>query len=708
MTLSSRQFAVLGVSTLVAGVLTANAPPTSAQAAGITDLVPLPQASSSSSGSVVLTNASEIFFSQAADADVAAALAIDILDSTGLTLTTTLGTGAGSGDVFLDGSGSQANGAYDLTANSFVEIESSDRFGLSNGSSTLLQLLGTSTSVPRGTVSDSPDSQYRGTSVDVARGFWSINDLENLIDVSRLYKLNYLHLHFTDDQNFMFPSTSYPLISADNNNGHAPYSLQQLEDLNDYALARGVVLVPELEMPGHASKLIAAYPSVFGDLGDNMIDYTSPTAVAALETIVDEVADVFEATPYFHIGVDEAPTGGAAFADFLNEMNDHIKSHGKTTVVWEGFDSATAALVDKDIVIAIWEDAKYPAQDALDDGFTLLNSSWQPNYLIDPVWGGFAAPVSSIYTWDKFTFGDYQQTFPTGATTVSSASDVIGGELVSWGSNGDRGLEPLIDRVPAFAARLWNTADETNYGSFTTRAAQAAAVASALLVTDDTLGVREYVDDSTPLGAIVGGSGAGVELAVDSSGHPWALATNGVLWQWTGSAWSQVWTPGLATDFAVGANGTIALITGGDIYKRVGGVWSDTGGEGVSVSVEGDGTIWAASVPGDVWEYSGGTWYLRLSGQGAVAVAAPPSGGDVAAILTGNAISTYDGSTWTSTGGVAVEIAIDSAGDVWTVNADGVMHQLTSSGWTTESQGRSVGGFYDIAIGGGNQFVLSY
>jgi hypothetical protein len=219
-----------------------------------------------------------------------------------------------------------------------------------------------------------------------------------------------------------------------------------------------------------------------------------------------------------------------------------------------------------------------------------------------------------------------------------------------------------------------------------------------------TLGIHELIGER--LGPQVGGSGAGIEVAVDSLGHPWALSVTGGLWQWTGSAWTVVPTPGAGTDFAIGADGTIAYITGGDIHMRSGGVWSNTGGQGISVAVESDGTIWTATETGSVWEYSASTWTPKASWVGATSVAAAAAGGTVAGVFNG-IVHTFDGTTWTSQGAAADDIAMDALG-AWAVDSYGTVSVLSGGVWYVISTGRSTGGAFDIGAGGGKQYVLSY
>ena len=181
------------------------------------------------------------------------------------------------------------------------------------------------------TISDSPRFGYRGLHFDVSRHFRSIDFLKKQIDAMAGMKLNRLHLHFTDGAGWRMPVESYPRLNnyaawrpqrswSDWRDAGAPYcdesapgayggyySKDELRDLVDYAAARNIVVIPEIEMPGHSEEVVAAYPELgcTGSTGSSDLCPGKESTFAFLEKVLDETMDVFP-SEYIHIGGDEA------------------------------------------------------------------------------------------------------------------------------------------------------------------------------------------------------------------------------------------------------------------------------------------------------------------------------------------------------------------------------------------------------------------
>ena len=155
-----------------------------------------------------------------------------------------------------------ATEAYELqVTNEQIRIEASTLKGLSHATATLLQLLGQNAeTIPQLQIRDRPSVSYRSLLIDMGRNPHSAELLKETIDLAWFYKVDSLHLHLTDDQRFAFPSTAFPKL------WDGLISLEQFNELESYAVTRGVTLVPELEVPGHSTKLRQFYPEVFGAL----------------------------------------------------------------------------------------------------------------------------------------------------------------------------------------------------------------------------------------------------------------------------------------------------------------------------------------------------------------------------------------------------------------------------------------------------------
>lgn len=374
------------------------------------------------------------------------------------------------GDVVLQYDAGHGAEEYVLDTNALVNVRARDDEALARGTASLLQLVGSDGRVPGVSLADAPAHTFRALSLDVARKYHSLDVLKQTVELCRLFKVRYLGLHLTDDQNFMFPSTAFP--NLDQNNFDQPaYTLAELRDLERYAALRGVTLVPELDVPGHSAKLVQLYPQVFGSLSGSTIDFQLPSCVAGVKTLITEMLDVFASTPLFHIGGDESGFSHLpAFATFVSELNEHVKASVRTTLMWEGF--GPGADIPKDILIINWESSYYPPDAMLEAGYAVVNGGWDPLYVVDHYpWVQYTYHTEErLFGFDPYTFGHVAPGYPaSNGISVPNTSHVPGALMCWWEGRGDYALPILRNRVPAFAARMWNTAGETSFASFEQR-----------------------------------------------------------------------------------------------------------------------------------------------------------------------------------------------------------------------------------------------
>ena len=255
---------------------------------------------------------------------------------------------------------SMPTGSYELDVRQdAVDIYVADASGLHHAGQTMLQLLsvtGGSVTIPSMHISDTPAFPYRGFMLDVARHYLPVDFIRSMIDRMALLKMNRLHLHLTDDQGWRMEIKKYPLLTSvggwrngtligrypgkgsDNTPHGGYYTQQELRDLVAYARERFIDIIPEIDLPGHSSAAIAAYPalSCFPDSSTEVIssmmadktltelkqgrkkivqetwgvfnDVLSPTeyTFSFINDVLKEVMDVFPST-YIHIGGDECP-----------------------------------------------------------------------------------------------------------------------------------------------------------------------------------------------------------------------------------------------------------------------------------------------------------------------------------------------------------------------------------------------------------------
>ncbi|MES2336883.1 MAG: family 20 glycosylhydrolase [Pseudomonadota bacterium] len=307
-----------------------------AMAQGQAALVPMPAQVVPVAGPGYLLRDGARIAVPAGDAGAAATaglLAAQVRVQRGLTLV----AGPGEGAIRLVRDAAIAGEeAYRLTVDARgVTIAASGDRGLLYGAMTLVQLAspdratGRPVMIAATQIDDAPRFKWRGLMIDPARHFVAIDTLRTMIDQMATVKLNTLHLHLTDDQGWRVEIRKYPKLTSVGgwrtgpSTGGAPpaervggfYSQAELKALVAYATTRGITIVPEIDLPGHATALVAAYPEL-GILGDTpavsnnwgiepYLFNPGPKGIQFVKDVLDEVMDIFPGT-YIHLGGDEA------------------------------------------------------------------------------------------------------------------------------------------------------------------------------------------------------------------------------------------------------------------------------------------------------------------------------------------------------------------------------------------------------------------
>jgi hexosaminidase len=221
---------------------------------------------------------------------------------------------------------------------------------------------------------------YRGMHLDVARHFFSKEDVKHYLDLLAFYKFNVFHWHLTDDQGFRLELKKHPeLTSVGGKDGF--YTQDDVREIVAYAKARGITVVPEIEMPGHARAILAAHPELsctgvkqdvprtWGVFEDVMCAGNEQT-FALVADILDEVVALFPG-PYLHIGGDEVPKTRWSQCPkcaarmqsehldvdhlegwFMERVAKMVTARGKRAMVW---DEALDDRLPKDVVVIAWQ-----------------------------------------------------------------------------------------------------------------------------------------------------------------------------------------------------------------------------------------------------------------------------------------------------------------------------------------------------------------
>ncbi|NGO74822.1 beta-N-acetylhexosaminidase [Streptomyces sp. YC504] len=365
--------------------------------------------------------------------------------------------------------------------------------GLVNGVHTLAALIERGHRLPCAQISDSPRFPWRGAMLDVGRHFLPISYVRDFVDRIAAYKLNVLHLHLTEDQGWRMPVDAYPLLTeigsvraqtgGDSTPHGGHYTKAELRDLVTYAAARGVRVMPEIEMPGHARAAIAAYPEL-GNVPERRLTVWDRWGVCEnvlgvhdevftfLETVLGEVMDIFEG-PYIHLGGDECPTGEweespraravAAEAGlspkelnawFLTRVGRYLLENGRTPVSWAEPD---ATALPPEFVVMPWRDAAH-GQGAARRGHELVMTPHRTTYLDYPQSDAPHEPPGQ--PGDPVTLDDVYGAEPAPAEwEPAERAKVLGTQAQLWTEHAATPAEIdylLFPRIAALAEVAWS------------------------------------------------------------------------------------------------------------------------------------------------------------------------------------------------------------------------------------------------------------
>ena len=393
-----------------------------------------------------------------------------------------------------------------------VHLEADTEWGALAGLATIAQLGPAVASIRE--VRDAPRFPWRGLMIDTVRHFITVATLKRTVDAMWFYKLNVLHLHLTDDQAFRFRSRRYPeLASAD------AYAPAELSELVAYAADRGVRVVPELDVPGHTTSWLAARPQWgFGErpvatpsrrfgVHKTCIDPANPVVLAAVETLLAELAEVFP-DEHLHLGGDEAVAlDPAAQAAFMADAMHKAISLGKRPLGW---DECLHPQLPRHTVIQAWR--SLAARDAaLAAGFDCVVSA--PYYLdlFYPAAAHAAAPDAEAepalaadnprLRHVRAAIASADDTFRRAQPALPPATPgrLLGGEACLWT---ELATDELVDarvwsRMPVIAEQLWHGSAAPD--TYARLAGSRRTLATLGIVAEDDASLTRYPAELRPL-----------------------------------------------------------------------------------------------------------------------------------------------------------------------------------------------------------------
>ncbi|MDR3460536.1 MAG: beta-N-acetylhexosaminidase [Verrucomicrobiae bacterium] len=503
------------------------------QAAGIVSLIPQPQTMTNLPGEFEIQPGTKITF--AGGAAEARLLAATLRQSTGYPLPVSpAATRPAKSEIafLLDTNLQEKLGpeGYQLYVNiNYVGITAATPTGLFYGSQTLLQLLPpeifSATKVKHQfwtaqcvKITDSPRFVWRGFMLDVCRHFYTVPEVEQVLDLMAMYKLNTFHWHLTDDQGWRIEIKKYPKLTSvaawrkgvgfkldpQSTTAYGPdgryggfYTQKQIREVIAYAAARHITIVPEIEMPGHAMAALTAYPQFSctggpfdadhdGGVYDGIYNVSDEATYVFLADILHEVAGLFPGK-FIHVGGDEVPKktwqNSAACQAFMKakglkdekELQSYftarieaiVNTNGKSIIGWseirEGGLTPSAGLMDwigggAESAASGHDVVMTPTKYCYFDHYQSTNHAIEPKAI-----GGFL-PLKKVYEFDPMPEKLAPEFSPR----------ILGGQANLWTEYipNLRYVEYMMfPRLGALAEADWSPKESRDWESFQARTA---------------------------------------------------------------------------------------------------------------------------------------------------------------------------------------------------------------------------------------------
>lgn len=453
------------------------------------NIIPLPNAIESRSGVFILKGENKVSLPMDTVSISILNYLSDALTNTSITLLPVSENEEASIRFTIDNSLSREAYILDISSNKIDIKYNSSGAGLFYGIQSLIQLFPSDIYETSSTkisaleisnvhINDAPRFPYRGAMMDVARNFLPKETIYKFIDMMALYKLNHLHLHLTNDQGWRIEIKKYPELTEIGSHrkqtqiGHSDYywprrydgmehggfyTQEELKEIIQYASNRFITIVPEIEMPGHASAALASYPELSCQLESEYVvrDYfdifdevfcPKENTFTFLENVLSEVIDLFP-SHYIHIGGDECPKKAwkrcshcqslmkkEGFQNeeelqswFIHRIEEFVNSKGRDIIGW---DEILEGGLAPNATVMSWRGesggitaAKQKHRVIMSPGYRCYFDFYQEDPEFAPMAMGGFLPLDSVYDYDPIP----------SVLTAEEQKYIIGAQANIWG-----------------------------------------------------------------------------------------------------------------------------------------------------------------------------------------------------------------------------------------------------------------------------------
>jgi hexosaminidase len=465
------------------------------------NIIPKPVSITATGETFTLTGKSDIFVSGESEELLRTGrfLADRLNRSTGLDLQVISDSRKpGRGDILLalsEGDAELGEEGYVMeVTDKLLKITANKPAGLFYGAQTLRQLLPAKVEmttlqegpweIPTGTIRDYPLYSYRGMMRDVARHFFSAEDIKIFIDQMAAYKMNVLHLHLSDDQGWRIEIRSWPNLAIHGGSTQVGggeggyYTQEQYSDMVKFAQERYVTIIPEIDMPGHTNAALASYPELNINrkatelytgikVGFSTLDTKSEVTYKFVDDVFRELSALTPG-PYLHIGGDESHvTKLEDYIPFINRAQDIVTAHGKQVIGW---DEIALATLKPGTVVQYWARAENAIKGVAQGAKVLMSPSkyayidmkYDSTSIYGLNWAGYIE-VDHGYNWDPATL-----------VPEIKRENIIGIEAPLWAetvSNRTEAEYLLFPRMLGYAEIGWTPAGLRSWDEYRVRLA---------------------------------------------------------------------------------------------------------------------------------------------------------------------------------------------------------------------------------------------